>query len=100
MNLEKLIERITEDDLENDMKFLATFLDMITIRKIILYAGGTSCYFTQPDYYKTKILQRDVEKRIKSGEKLSNMDAKLLAKEYGLSKLIVSRKIKEVSSSN
>jgi Mor family transcriptional regulator len=94
---EKILEYITISDLNNDAKYFAEFLNLDTIKKIILFAGGSTYYFPQPN----SLVDTAVRKYLAqfTGE-LDYFAIKKIEKQFNISQKKLSEILKESKKLN
>lgn len=90
---ERILKLVTIEDLNNDSKFFAEFLEIETVKKILLFAGGSTYYFPQP----SSLVESAVKKHlIDHPGNLDYFAIKKIEKEFNISQKKLAEIIRDI----
>lgn len=93
---ERILAEIEESDLDENLQFFAEIIGIDNVKLLIQNAGGARFYIPKPDKFKTKALEKYLQKNISS---ISTKSKCRLERLFGLSSVTVNEVTKKVVNS-
>lgn len=90
---DKILEFIKEEDLTLEMKYLAEFIGLANVVKLMKYAGGTRLSIPSPESYKVIAVRRKI---MHLGGRLDKLARIKLCREFSINERSLEQIIKEI----
>ena len=89
----KILEFVTEDDLNENLKYYAELIGLENVKALMLYAGGGHIYIPQPDTFKVTAVKKYL---LENRNKISNMNK--VSRDFRICTKVVSKILKEIKT--